>query len=282
VINELPGRYMLDRQDYPVDWDPWSEATRLLVPAVSTSESLWPLRLVVRFARRPFELNPNMRDRVWWLGLWVAATGIATVETYRRRANGWWLLGPGIVWVIALSLVPNKWLGYAVTPTVLIGLGGYAAASARAGSVRASRLAIFAVATLTVVFNGTAIVDGWRSALASRSEIVTALHNAIPAGARVMIPFREWYAFVGRNPAIGLEGRSLPMFGTSLARSAAEFDVEYVVLVRSVANPASLYWVDAGDQSIKRLMDSVSEAKSGSTVLVGRSLGEEGIVARLK
>ena len=36
VINELPGRYLLDRQDYPVDWDPWSEATRLLVPAVST------------------------------------------------------------------------------------------------------------------------------------------------------------------------------------------------------------------------------------------------------
>jgi hypothetical protein len=53
-------------------------------------------------------------------------------------------------------------------------------------------------------------------------------------------------------------------------------------MIRSVANPASLYWVDAGDQSIKRLMDSVSEAKSGSTVLVGRSLGEEGIVARLK
>ena len=114
--------------------------------------------------------------------------------------------------------------------------------------------------TLTVVFNGTAIVDGWRNAPASRSEIVTALHNAIPAGARVMIPFREWYAFVGRNPAIGLEGRSLPMFGTSLARSAAEFDVEYVVLVRSVANPASFYWVDASDSLVKHMQTSVSSA----------------------
>jgi hypothetical protein len=283
VINELPGRYLFDRQDYPVDWDPWSEATRLLVPAVSTSEALWPLRLVVRFARRPFELDPSVRARVWWLGLWVASTALATVETYRRRANGWWLLlGPGIVWVIALSLVPNKWLGYAVTPTVMIGLGGYAVVSARSGAVRASRLAISAVAALTVVLNATAIADGRRNAPASRPEIVASLHDAIPVGARVLIPFREWYAFVGRNPAIGLEGRSLPMFGTSLASSAAEFDVEYVVLVRSATNPASLYWVDAGDQSIKQLMHSVSDGQSRSTVLVGRSPGEEVIVARLR
>ena len=78
----------------------------------------------------------------------------------------------------------------------------------------------------------------------SRPEIVAALHAAIPAGARVLIPFREWYVFVGRNPAIGLEGRSLPMFQTSLVRSVHEFGVEYMVLVRDpVTLDSPYYWV---------------------------------------
>ncbi len=167
------------------------------------------------------------------------------MEVYWRRANRWLLLlGPGVVWVAALSLVPNKWLGYAVTPTVMIGLGGYAAASARSGSVGGSRLAISAVAAVTIVFNATAIAHGWRNAPASRPEIVAALHDAIPAGARVLIPFRKWHTFVGRNPAIGLEGRSLPMFHTSLVRSVHEFSVEYLVLVRDPVTVGSLYyWV---------------------------------------
>ncbi len=72
LVNEFPGRYLLDRKDYPVDWDPWVEGLGLLVPAVSTSEAWWPLRLVVRFARRPFELDQSVRGRLCWRGLWVA------------------------------------------------------------------------------------------------------------------------------------------------------------------------------------------------------------------
>ena len=283
VVNEIPGRYVLDRQDYPDDWDPWAEASRLLVPSVSTSESLWPLRLVVRLARRPLELDPNVRDRIWWCGLLIASTGVATVETYRRRATGWWLfLGPGIVWVVALSLVPNKWLGYAVTPTVLVGLGGYVATVTHPGSGRVGRLKIIAVAALTVALNGTAIAHGWLSASATRADIVIALHDAIPPGARVLIPFREWYVFVGRNQAIGLEGRSLPMFGTSIKDSAESFGVEYVVLVRPTASPDAYFWVDAADRSLDRLINSASVGSTEGTDIAHASAGEVIPVRRVR
>ena len=71
-----------------------------------------------------------------------------------------------------------------------------------------------------------------------------ALHDAIPPGKRILVPAREWHAFVGRNPAIGLDGRSLQEYQTTLLKSVVEFDAEYVVLVR---NPNTLenryYWV---------------------------------------
>ena len=283
VINELPGRYLLDRQDYPVEWDPWGEVASQIMPTFSTSEPFWPLRLLVRLARRPLELGPVFVDRIWWLGIGAATVALTAVGVVRRSASRTPLLTIiGAAWVGALALVPNKWIGYAVTPTVFVGLWGHVMASVRLPDSRRARQMVGVIIVVTITLNVASIASAWTSTSRSRNEVVGTLHDAIPVGARVLIPFREWYAFVGRNPAIGLEGRSLPMFGTSLASSAAEFDVEYVVLVRSATNPASLYWVDAGDQSIKQLMDSVSDGQSRSRVLVGRSPGEEVIVARLR
>ena len=57
----------------------------------------------------------------------------------------------------------------------------------------------------------------------------------------------QWYGFVDRNPAIAVDGRSLPMFGTSLVRSATKFAVEYVVLVRNLYLLESRYYWIADD-----------------------------------
>jgi hypothetical protein len=101
---------------------------------------------------------------------------------------------------------------------------------------------------LTLALNMTALEDVWRKAPQARRDIVATLHDEIPAGARVLIPFREWYGFVGRNPVIGLEGRSLPMFHTSLVSSATELGAEYAVLVRnSEGADNSFYWVADDD-----------------------------------
>ncbi|MFM8536125.1 MAG: ArnT family glycosyltransferase, partial [Acidimicrobiia bacterium] len=210
VINELPGRYLLDRQDYPVDWDPWGEVASLVVPTFSKSEPFWPLRLLVRLARRPFELGPVFIDRVWWLGIGVATVALTAVGVARRSA--WWMPLPTIIgaaWVGALALVPNKWIGYAVTPMVFVGLGGYVMASVRLQDSRRARQMVGVIIVVTITLNVASIASAWTSTSRSRNEVVGTLHDTIPVGARVLIPFREWYAFVGRNPAIGFEGRSL-------------------------------------------------------------------------
>jgi hypothetical protein len=282
IINELPGRYLLDRQDYVVDWDPWVEATRMLVPAFSTTEELWPVRLTVRVVRRLFELGPVVLTRFWWLGVGCATLVMAGVEAYRRRTGRAWLLvGLGCVWVAALSLVPNKWLGYAVTPTVLLGLGGYVMVANRLGTGRHGLAWLSGITAMTIAFNLSVISWGWLNAPRSRGEIVGALHSVIPPGARVLIPFREWYAFVGRNPAIALEGRSLPMFGTSLARSAREFGAEYVVFVRDASGTMPFYWVVDHDPLVVRVQGSMGSLGDGVTMraVVG---GEEVIVARVR
>lgn len=79
LVNELPGRYLLDRQDYPADWDPWGELLRLLVPSFLFAEAWWPLRVAVRIARRPTELGPVMLDRLWWMGIALAVVGSSAV-----------------------------------------------------------------------------------------------------------------------------------------------------------------------------------------------------------
>jgi hypothetical protein len=109
--------------------------------------------------------------------------------------------------------------------------------------------------------------------------MTVALHDAIPPGERVLIPFREWYVFVGRNPAIGLEGRSLPMFGTSLGRSVDELGVRYAVLVRSATNPGPFYWVNPGDGFITGV---AADPDAGSTRIVLNSViaGEDVIVVQ--
>ena len=111
----------------------------------------------------------------------------------------------------------------------------------------------------------------------SRNDVAEALHDAIPAGARVLIPFREWYTFVNRNPAIGLEGRSLPMFGTSLARSADEFGVEYVVLVRSALGMKPFYWVEASDPFVQAVTVRESLGQGVRTIR-GIAPGEEFVI----
>jgi hypothetical protein len=282
VINELPGRYLLDRQDYPVDWDPWGEVARLVMPTFSTSEPYWPLRLLVRVARRSFELGPVFIDRIWWLGIGVASVALTAVGVARRSA--WRTPLPAIIgaaWVGGLALVPNKWIGYAVTPTVLVGLGGYVMASDRLPDGRRARQMVGVIIVVTITLNVASITSAWTSVPRSRNDVVEALHDAIPAGARVLIPFREWYTFVNRNPAIGLEGRSLPMFGTSLARSAREFGAEYVVFVRDASGTMPFYWVVDHDPLVVRVQGSMGSLGDGVTMraVVG---GEEVIVARVR
>jgi len=248
--NELPGRYLMDRQDYPVDWDPWADAPRVLVPTVSMSEPWWPLRLAVRVVRRPIELGPVVVGRLWWMGIALAGVGSSAVAVLRPRFRhrAWFLLLPATVWTIALAVVPNKWLGYAVTLTVLTGLGEYSMVMGNFGAAGRWRWCFTGALVLTLALNMTVLADVWWKAPQARRDVVAMLHDEIPAGARVLIPFREWYGFVGRNPVIGLEGRSLPMFRTSLVQSANEFDAEYAVLVRnSDEADNSYYWVADDD-----------------------------------
>jgi hypothetical protein len=252
LVNELPGRYVLDRQDYPIDWDPWGEVARLLLPSVSTSESLWPLRLVVRMARRPLELDPMVRARVWVLILSVVGLSVAAVQMVRHGGvRGTLFVVAGLAWVGALAVVPNKWLGYTVTPTVLLGLGVYVVAADWCAGRTWRRRCIFGAFALTLAMNGVSILEGWGRAPSLRQEMTVALHDAIPPGERVLIPFREWYVFVGRNPAISLEGRSLPMFGTSISESVDNFAAEYVVLVKSARGAeGAYYWVADDDGEV--------------------------------
>ncbi len=249
LVNELPGRYLLDRQDYPADWDPWGELLRLLVPSFSFAETWWPLRVAVRIARRPTELGSVILDRLWWMGIALAVVG-STAEAVlrsRRMLRSGVLLIPTLAWTLALAMVPNKWLGYAVTLTVLTGLGGYALLNVRLGTFQPSPRWMGVPLILTIVLNISALGQVWAQSSGLRVSVVQELHEVIPAGARVLIPFREWYGFVGRNPIIGLEGRSLPMFRTSLVQSANEFDAEYAVLVRNSKEADSPYfWVTDG------------------------------------
>ena len=288
LVNELPGRYLMDRQDYPVDWDPWADALRLLVPTVSMSEPWWPLRLAVRVVRRPIELGPVVVGRLWWMGIALAGVGSSAVAVLRPRFRHrvWFLLLPATVWTIALAVVPNKWLGYAVTLTVLTGLGGYSMVMGNIGAAGRWRWCFTGALVLTLALNMTALEDVWRKAPQGRRDIVATLHDEIPAGARVLIPFREWYGFVGRNPVIGLEGRSLPMFRTSLVQSANEFDAEYAVLVRnSEGADNSFYWVADDDGEWAAFLRTrtdlvrVIDAGQGDVIQVRRLLGGYGAVS---
>ena len=96
----------------------------------------------------------------------------------------------------------------------------------------------------------------------------------------MLIPFREWYTFVNRNPAIGLEGRSLPMFGTSLARSADEFGVEYVVMIRSASGMKPFYWVEAGDPLVQAVT-AQEMVGSGVQTIGGMRPGEEFVIVEM-
>ena len=183
------------------------------------------------------------------MGIALAVVGSSAVASFRPRFTRrvWCLLLPAYGWMVALAVVPNKWLGYAVTLTVLIGLGGYALLNVRLGIFQPSPRWMGVLLILTILLNISALGHVWAQSSGLRASVVQELHEVIPAGARVLIPFREWYGFVGRNPIIGLEGRSLPMFRTSLVQSANEFDAEYAVLVRNSKEADSPYfWVTDG------------------------------------
>ena len=183
----------------------------------------------------------------------------------------------GAAWVSALALVPNKWIGYAVTPMVFVGLGGYVMASVRLPDSSRARQMVGVIIVVTITLNVASIASAWTSTPRSRNDVVEALHDAIPVGARVLIPFREWYTFVNRNPAIGLEGRSLPMFGTSLARSADEFGVEYVVMIGSALGMKPFYWVEAGDPLVQAVT-AQEMVGSGVQIIRGTHPGEEFVI----
>ena len=245
-INEIPGRYLLDRQDYPVDWDAWADALRLLVPTFSMSETWWPLGLALRIARRPSELGPVMLDRLWWMGISLAVIGLSAVAMLRSRRMllSGVLLIPALAWALALALVPNKWLGYSASFMVFSGLSGYLLLGRFVGPVPFRRTRFAFLLTMTILLNASALSNIWLHAPTTRKPIVDALHDAIPPGKRILVPAREWHSFVGRNPAIGLDGRSLQEYQTTLLKSVVEFDAEYVVLARNLNTLENrYYWV---------------------------------------
>jgi hypothetical protein len=139
---------------------------------------------------------------------------------------------------------------------------------------------------LTILLNISALGHVWTQSPGMRDAVVQELHEVVPAGARVLIPFREWYGFVGRNPVIGLEGRSLPMFHTSLVSSATELGAEYAVLVRnSEGADNSFYWVadDDGEWAtfLRTRTDLVQVIDGGQAgvIEVRRLLGGYGAVS---
>ena len=184
-----------------------------------------------------------------------------------------------------LAVVPNKWLGYTVTPTVLLGLGTYVAVADWSAGGTWRRWGIPGAFALTLAMNGASIFEGWDRAPSSRQEMTEALHDAIPPGERVLIPFREWYVFVGRNPAIGLEGRSLPMFGTSITQSITDFTIKYFVLV---GNPnrdnGAYYWITDDDGEWADFLRARTElvraidGGQGDVIEVRRVVGDTNVV----
>lgn len=250
----------------------------MVMPTFSTSEPFWPLRLLVRLARRPFELGPVFVDRIWWLGIVVGTVALTAIGVVRRTNRH--LPLPtliGAAWVSALALVPNKWIGYAVTPMVFVGLGGYVMASVRLPDSSRGRQMVGVIIVVTIALNTASIASVWTSTPRSRNDVVEALHDAIPVGARVLMPAREWYAFVGRNLAIGFDGRSPATYGTSLTKSVQDFGVEYVVFVRTSTGERSFYLVEASDPLVQAVTVRESLGQGVRTIL-GIGTGEEFVI----
>jgi 4-amino-4-deoxy-L-arabinose transferase-like glycosyltransferase len=234
AIRDLPGRYVLGRQDYAAGWEPWREALnyavgpRALASWQGHAESpriLLPAYVVQYWARG----GPAPPARLAAAGLLLAAVVAGALALRSRPAASenlallrWsWL--PLLLWIGGLALIPNKWEGYtgAVSAYVCVVVAATAFQTARAARVALALIALLWIAALAYQLSRPP------PAYTSYAEQLRAL---VPASRPVASPMREWFAFAGRNPAVTYEFRSVPAFRTSVLEMVRTQRPEYLVL----------------------------------------------------
>lgn len=300
LARELPGRYLLNRSDYPPGWDAWREAELTLVgPRAAGVDAGGSLAQRAGYvAVYWFRAGPAIPGRwvtVGVMGL-VLLAGIAASATNRPAYAGRrrWVLLPLAVWIAGLALIPNKWDGYtgavaAYTAVAAAGLFSDLLAGRRAmprdaspiparltraaagESLQSSRLVRFtgilflSAAAITWLLTDVSALGHPAIPYAAYAE---RLRDLVPPGEPVAAPMREWFAFAGRNPVQTIEFRSVPPFRTSLLEMMATLRPRYLVLHRVPS-------ADAG-AAVQRYhfvyppWDEFHDYVDRSTALVGR------------
>ena len=157
LLRDLPGRYLLNRQDYPPGWQPWSEAVTLLLGPrfLQGPTEPAPLPLLKWGASVPLywqQLGVSGLYRWGVLGALLLALTLSPFALKRNDAALRWVLLPLLVWALALAAIPNKWEGYTgpVAAYTAVALTLLLAHSRRAWSASWPRTALVSAVALCV------------------------------------------------------------------------------------------------------------------------------------
>lgn len=248
AINELPGRYLLNAQDYPEGWSPWQEAYNSLRASFTSTIASGELVKGV----------PASPTRYAWLAVLLAA--LVSAPAWALRPGGRkvsltlaWVIAPLWVWFLGLMAMPNKAEWYAASVAAYCAtVGGISVAIALAYLVNGSlnrrggawfnfvhldaRVALkpqgFVILFVGYTFGLSFLSDlfALRAYSPAYSHLESRMHEVIPPGEPVAGITRDWFAFAGRNPFYSIEYYSAPGFNTSFLESIAEQRPLYLVL----------------------------------------------------
>ena len=130
----------------------------------------------------------------------VGSTEEAVLQSLITNRSGV-LLIPTLAWTLALAMVPNKWLGYAVTTTVIVGLSAYVLLCIRVDAVPFRRARVASLLMLTILSTASTLNTLGFYAPPTHKPVMDALHEAIPQGNRILVPAREWHALDVTKPS---------------------------------------------------------------------------------
>jgi 4-amino-4-deoxy-L-arabinose transferase-like glycosyltransferase len=247
VLRDLPGRYLLNRQDYSPGWQPWPEAATLLLGPrfLQGPTEVSPLPLLRWGASVPLywqQLGIGGLYRWGVLGALLLALTAAPLALRGNAAAMRWVLLPLLLWVVALAAIPNKWEGYtgpvaAYTAVALTLLLAHAWRARPAWGVRWPGVALVSAVALCAALWVAADLRLLTHSPAPYEPFAERLRQAVPPGEPVAISMREWFAFAGRNPAVTYEFRSVPAFRTSVLEMVTRQRPRYLLLHRTEGPP---------------------------------------------
>ncbi|MGI8422837.1 MAG: ArnT family glycosyltransferase [Chloroflexota bacterium] len=233
AVRELPGRYVLGRQDYPAGWQAWREAAEYVVGPRALSawaghaespRAFLPAYVAHYWLRAgPAAPMRLVATAVFAVGITAGLRALAARGVTGRRGVRWlrWVWLPMVVWALALALIPNKWDGYtgavSAYACVLVGVTAIH---------RVSRAAVAGVMLASAAGIGYQLAHP----PPAYAGYVSELRTLVPPGARVASAMREWFAFAGRNPAMTYEFRTVPVFTTSVVEMIRGQRPEYLAL----------------------------------------------------